>query len=237
MSNCRRGHNLRLHATALAPGERACRKRLEAESPSKLPGKGLGNYNSGRTYEASRLLERRRADIASVGRTEVGAVRQVECLEEQLQPGPVSEVEIFGEAGVELDEILAAQVVVRNLHARIGCNAGGQLRRRICFCGRQVGRIGAEHDRVGRPDAAAVSEYIGDALGGIVWTACRPLHDRRDGDAPREADQAAERNPVPLVGRRGTEVVRREPVQKIRRAVSERSSIAVVSQGTRKNVC
>src|SRR5262249_47382157 len=63
-----------------------------------------------------------------------------------------------------------------------------------------------------------------------------PLHDRRYGDTPLEVDNPAQGDPVPLIGRRWTEVMRREPVLQIGRTVSKGSSVPVISQRAGENI-
>lgn len=85
---------------------------LEAEAGAEFAGEGLGHDYAGRCDERRGLLESRRADVAAVAGAKVRAVGQVEDLEEYFQPGAVAEPEEPADAGIELEEVLAAQRVV-----------------------------------------------------------------------------------------------------------------------------
>src|SRR5689334_2327404 len=96
---------------------RRFRWTLEAETGAELAGERAGHDDAARSDESGGLHEIGGADAGLLGAAEVGAIRQVERLEDQFEFGSLAELQGLAEPRVELEERVAAEEVVGHLVA------------------------------------------------------------------------------------------------------------------------
>src|SRR5215475_751923 len=90
---------------------------LEDEPRSELAGERTRHDHAAGRDEAGRCTERIVADVPVEVVAEVGAVGQIESLEDQLQFGALAELDVLAEARIQLEEGLSAQIVIRRFNA------------------------------------------------------------------------------------------------------------------------
>src|SRR5579884_3546886 len=136
---------------------------LEAEREDRLTRELLRDDDRRCGEVPLRLHEGRAADIPLIVAAEIGAIRGVEGLEEELQAGTLANAEHLAKAHVELEERLTAQAVEGS---RVACAAGETRadRRRVVALGRRIViRIAVQQHGVFGSARRAVTEII-DAL-------------------------------------------------------------------------
>src|SRR5262249_41288265 len=125
-----------------------------------LAGERARHDHTSRSDESVRLAEVRALHIADEVVAEVGAIGQVESLEDQLQARLVAELNVLADTQVELEERVSAQVVERRLET-IARSDTSLKTSRIQILGRQqiIGIVLPE-DHMRRADARAEAEDI-----------------------------------------------------------------------------
>src|SRR5215510_9514746 len=118
---------------------------LEGEQRSELAGERARHDHTAGRDEAGRLTERGfsrvRIEVPEIPIkvvAKVGAVGQVESLEDQLQFGALAELDVLAEARIQLEEGLAAQAVEADLLTRPRGQAGAQVSRALADIGQQI---------------------------------------------------------------------------------------------------
>src|SRR5258708_9819105 len=203
--------------------------RLKRQPRPKLARKRVRHNHAAGADEPGRLLEDAASDVRLERRSEVGAIRQVESLEENGELQTLAELELLAEASVQLVEGQAALAAECNLVARAAGQARPQLRGSHRLGAEQVVRIAIEHDRMRSALAATEPKHVGDAFSRGVRPRGSPLHDRSELDAPRTVDNAAQYPAMPLVGADVAVILRRENVVQIRRSIAEAGRGAVIA--------
>src|SRR5262245_43192801 len=200
-------------------GERV--NALEYELRSELGGERTRHYHATGRDDVDGFTKSPVADVPVEVVAEVGAVGQVESLEDQLHFGALAELDVLAEARIQLEEALAAQVVKRRLHASPRRQASAQLCQTFVLVGQQVTRRRSVDQSVNCARAAAEIENVATAHQSSVGTGRSDLHDRRDLKAQRKINQTTYHQTMTLVVRRRTEVKLGENVVHVGRAVSE----------------
>src|SRR5262245_47684747 len=185
-------------------GERV--NALEYELRSELTRERTRHYHAAWRDDVDGFTKGRAADVPVEVVAEVRAVGQIESLEDQLHFGALAELDVLAEARIQLEEGLAAQVVIRRLHASPPRQASAQIRHTFVRVGQQVARRRSVDQSVNCARATAEIENVATAHQRIVGTGRSDLHDRRDLKAQRKINQTTYHKTMTLVVRRWTEV-------------------------------
>ena len=89
--------------------------RLEAKGKASLAREELRNHYRGRSDKALRPPKDCRTDVVSEVAAEIGAVGEIECLEEELRVQFLPEAEAFAEVSVQLENTFARAVVAADV--------------------------------------------------------------------------------------------------------------------------
>src|SRR5262249_26093347 len=137
-------------------------KALEDDMHCECAGERTRHKHAAGRDEGGRFTESRAIDISVEVVAEVGAIGQVECLEDQLQFGALAELDVLADSHIQLEKGLAAQVVIRRLFASARRQASEQLGRSFAIVGQQVPRVRSVDYGVNGARATAETEKVAD---------------------------------------------------------------------------